>query len=238
MSNQYSMPLSYGNQPPLSYDERIQSPVVIKERPSSAPAAMFGGIVGLAAGSVIGAKQHPYMKNGIPTDTFAKKAYDKYMKHAPAAEQESYGQYKEVLKKLDKVKTVDELKTLINNNPKAADEISTALEKTTDEYLSTITESNLSSNKETIKRKLEAGNATRFQNMKNQITTCWDAATKKFVKPASMDDPTFKAIKKSANMIKSKFIAVWALSSAAALGIVSFIGHKLYQHKKESANQQ
>ena len=247
MSYSYSTPLSYGTQQPASYDyqpdyqynpepQEIQDTTPKTKR--SWPYGVGGALIGATGGSIIASKKNPYMKNGIPTDTFSRMAYNKYAdKYASEAVKKSYGQYNEVIKKIDKVKTTDELKTLLNNNPEASKEVSTALNKTTEEFLSTVTDTNLASNKETIKKKLESANQTRYQNMKNDIARCWDTENKKFVKPDGMEDGIFDAIKKTTGRVKANFIAKYAAISALVVGAVAYLAHKIITIKKQNSQQ-
>ena len=238
MSYSYQTPLSYGPQQPLSYNNRMtqynppeQYPVV---KVSSVNAGLTGAGLGFIGGGIAGAfKKNPYMVNGIPTDEFARMVYEKYLKKAPDVEKKAYYQANEVINKLDKIKTTDELKTLMNNNPEASKEVSTALNKTTEEYLSSVADTNLAANKEVIKKKLDAGNQTRFQNMKNEISRAWDGEKKAFVKPDNMDKSVFKAIKKTTGSAKASFIAKYALISAAITGGVFFITHKIVNLVKQ-----
>ena len=243
-------PLSYGPAQQLSYLDPVQPQfrsegnVKPKKRQrdknSSTPYGIAGAAVGGVAGGIIGAKRNPYMKNGVPTDTFAKKVYDRYMKIAPEEEKNAYNQFNEVIKNIDKVKDTDELKTLLNNNPKASADIASALTNTTaEEYLSSVSNTNLAENKTAIKKRLEHANELRFKNLKNEITNSgvWDATKKKFIKPDSMPEEKFKAIKKTARRMKAGCIAKWATISAALVGVGAVVAHKLIQHKKQTPQQ-
>ena len=234
-----STPLSYGPTQPLSYNNNQKVRYDANGRPypigiSSVPAGMTGAGFGLLGGGLAGAlKKNPYMVNGIPTDNFAQLAYEKYLKKAPAVEQKAYNQSNEVIRQLDKIKTTDELKTLMNNNPEASKEVSTALNKTTEEYLSSVADTNLAANKEVIKKKLEAGNQTRYQNMKNEISRAWDNEKHKFVKPDNMDASVFKAIKRTTGNARAAFTAKCALITAAVAGVVAFAAHKIINLVKQ-----
>ena len=235
MSYSYSTPLSYGPNQPLSYNNN--APMVQYDasgRPypvqkvSSVPAGMTGVGLGLIGGGIAGAlKKNPYMVNGLPTDNFAVLAYERYLKKAPDIERKAYYQSNEVIKQLDSIKTTDELKTLINNNPEASKELSTALNKTTEAYLSTVSDTNLAANKEVIKNKLEVANKTRFQNMKNEISRAWNNEKKTFVKPSNMDDSVYKAIKRTTGKARAEFVTKYALIAAAITGAVTFTVHKI-----------
>ena len=220
-------PLSYYGEYPVRNNQNL--PV----KKSSLSAGLSGAGIGILAGGVFGAVQkNPYMKNGIPTDEFAQLAYKRYLKKAPSTEQQAYGQTNEVINNIHKMKTTDELKTLLNSNPEASKEIATALNKSTDEYLSSITDSNISANKDVIKKKLEAANLTRYQDMKNEISRAWCAEKKKFVRPDDMEKTTFRAIKRTSDIIRSKVVARYALVVGAITGALTFILHKLTHHDK------
>jgi len=240
MSYSYSTPLSYGTQAPLSYVEQPQdSQQVMGQRRSAAPAVFLGGSLGLVTGTIIGVNKKPYIKNGVPTDTFTRTVYEKYVnKVADEAERTSYGQYKEVIKKIDKVKNLDELKSLMSSNPEASKEIGMSLSgKTVDEYLNGIKDRNLHSAKKAIKNKLEAANNVRYEGIKTQITDAWNAEKKKFEKPDSMDKKMYKAIKRAASKMKAGCTAKTAAIAGLIGSVVGFAGHKIINHKKEVAQQ-
>lgn len=247
MSYSYSTPLSYGPNQPLSYSNKPTVQYDASGRPypmvkvSSIPAAMSGAGLGLIGGGIAGAlKKNPYIVNGLPTDNFAVLAYEKYLKKAPDIERKAYYQSNEVIKQLDSIKTTDELKTLINNNPEASKELSTALNKTTEAYLSTVSDTNLAANKEVIKNKLEAANKTRYQNMKNEISRAWNNEKKTFVKPNNMDNAVFKAIKRTTGKARAEFITKYALIAGAITGVAAFTIHKiinLVNHRRQFKQQ-
>ena len=246
----YATPLSYGPAQRLSYLEpvepqfrsegNVKPPKRQRDKNSSVPYGIAGAAVGGVAGGITGAKRNPYMKNGIPTDTFAKKVYDRYMKIAPEEEKNAYNQFNEVIKNIDKVKDTDELKALLNNNPKASADIASALTNTTaEEYLSSVSNTNLAENKTAIKKRLEHANELRFKNLKNEIANSgvWDATKKKFVKPDNMAEEKFNAINKTARRMKAGCIAKWAVISAAVVGVVATAVHKVIQLKKQTPQQ-
>lgn len=205
---------------------------------SSLPVALTGAGIGLVGGAVAGAlKKNPYMKNGVPTDTFAQLAYERYLKKAPHIEKKAYDQSHEVLNQIDKMKNTDELKTLMHNNSEAAKELSTALNKTTDEYLSTVADTNLGANKELIKKKLDVANLSRYQYMKNEISRAWDPDKKAFVKPSNMDNNTFKAIRRTSGAVRAKVILTYAAVTAAVTGVLAFATHKIINHRKQRIEQ-
>jgi hypothetical protein len=232
--------MSYGPNGQFGYDVVTEENQQVSNERKKHPSLVAGGVgavVGAGAGAIIGSKRNPYMKNGVPTDKFAKLSYDRFVKSAPEDVKKSYGQYNEVFNRIDKVKTADELRTLMNNNPEASKVVSEPMHKTSSEFLSLVNDTNLASNKSVIKDSMKTAINSRHADMKNQIQDCWNAEQKKFIKPATMDDNVFNAIQKTTKRIKAGFIAKWAAISAAVLGVAAFITHKIIKHKKEAAQQ-
>lgn len=223
MTNSYSNPLTYG-QPVQAYDTQAK-------KQSSAPYGIAGLAVGGAAGALVGYKKNPFIaKNGEATDVFAKNVYEKYAEKAKDSIKKPYEQTKEILKNLDSVKTLEELKTLFSKNKEVAD----SLEITVDN----VNTNNLAETKKTIKENLEAKNKTRFQDMKNKIKTFWDAEKKKFFKPEGSDESIFNAINDAKKGVKGKLIAKYTAIGAIGLGIITTILHKLITSKKPTEDTQ
>ncbi len=219
-----SGPLTYGPQQNAVYYDNMTY-----QKPSAIPAAIGGAVVGATAGAVLGNKKNPYItKNGEVVDTFAKSAYEKYISKAKDAGKEAYEGGLNILKKIDSVKSTEELKGLFDANKEAAKDICTELKQTPEEFLSKVSQDNLSDNKKIIKEKINAGNNTRYRDMKNQIQICWDKDKKKFVKNDAVKDDVYKAIKKSTNGVKNKIIAKYVAIGAGIAAIVGFIAGKLF----------
>lgn len=228
MSYSYSEPLSYGYQQPLGYGE------VQQKKPSSMPYAIGGLAVGAAAGGYAGSKVNPFVsKNGEAVDSFARSVLDKSKEAAPEAEKKIYNQNAEILKKLDSVKTKDELTTLFNNNKEAVDEIF----GNSEDFLKNVTDENIAQNKKTIKQKFTTAQDTSLQDIKNKIQACWDKDKKNFKKADSVEQETFNAIEKSTKGVKAKAIAKYAAVAGLATGAVAFVAHKLLSMKKDTTNQ-
>lgn len=234
MTYSYQGPLTYGPQPiPLAND------VMQEKKKSSAPYAAAGLVVGGGVGCFAGCRTNPFIaKNGEATDSFSKSVYEKFASKADDAIKKPFEQGNEILKKIDSVKSPDELKTLFNNNPEAAKKVCNELGRTPDEFLSDVTSNNLSSNKKTIKEKLESGNNARFQDMKNRIKTFWDAEKKKFVKPEGSDEKVYNAINEAKKGIKTKVVLKYTAIAGAIGAAAAFIAHKIISHKKEVSQQQ
>lgn len=223
MTYSYQGPLTYGPQQNGVYYDGMTY-----QKPSSAPATIGGLVVGGGVGAYLGNKKNPYMKNGEVSDTFAKSAYEKYVNKASDAGKEAYNGGLEILKKIDNIKNPEELKTLMNVNKDAAIDICTELKQTPEEFLNNISQENLQANKKIIKEKINAGNNTRYQDMKNQIQACWDKDKKKFVKNDNVKEDVYKAIKKSTSGIKNKIIMKYAAIGGAIAGAVGFVLSKLF----------
>lgn len=225
MTYSYQAPLTYGPQQNGVYYDGMTY-----QKTSAAPVATIGGVlVGGGVGAYLGNKKNPYItKNGEISDTFAKSAYEKYVNKATDAGKEAYNGGLEILKKIDGVKSPEDLKALFDANKDAASDICTELKQTPEEFLNNVSQDNLSANKKTIKEKINAGNNTRYQDMKNQIQACWDKDKKKFVKNDNVKDDVFKAIKKSTGGIKSKIIMKYAAIGGAIAGVTGFVLGKLF----------
>lgn len=233
MTYSYSTP-SYVQNNPYGY----QIAPYRAEKKSSMPAATAGAVAGLAGGAIVGArKSTPYMVNGVPTTDFVKLVYNKYLPKASEAEQLAHKQGNEIINKLNSIKTVDELKILLNNNAEASKEITETLHTSLDEYLNSVSDKNLTSNKDLIKQKMELSEKLRLENFKNKITQAWDAEKKAFAKPDNMDDAVFKAIKDTTGKAKTKFIAKYAAATAAIAGAVTYILHKIITGAKHNHQQ-
>lgn len=224
MTYSYQGPLTYGPQQNGVYYDNMTY-----QKPSAAPAAIAGGVIGGGVGAILGCrkKTNPF-KNGEVTDTFAKSVYEKYIDKAADSGKEAYNGGLNILKKIDSVKNPDELKVLFSENAEVAKEICTELNKSPEEFLSQVTKDNLSKNKKTIKEKIIAGNNTRYRDMKNQIEACWDKEAKKVVKNDNVKEDIYKIVKKSTGGIQGKVVAKYAAIGAVITGIFGYIGAKLF----------
>ena len=217
-------PLTYGPIQNGAYSNDIGYSNYAQSSSAAVPAALGGIVVGGSVGAYMGNKQNPFFaKSGEITDSFTKSAYENYVNKAADKGKEAYKGGLEVLKKIDTVKTPEELKTLLNNNKEATAEILSETKQSPEEFLNRVTKENLEANKKTIKEKINTGNKTRYQDMKNQILACWDKDKKKFVKNENVTEEAYNAIKKSTSGMKTKIIAKYLAIGAAITGIVGFI---------------
>lgn len=236
MVNSYLAPLSYGEASlPLGYDNIENS----QRKYSNLPLVAGTAIVGASAGGFIGSRINPKIKkNGMVSDTFAKAAYERYVKKVPEAGKDSYNQSLEILKKIDKIKTPEDLKALFTANPDAAKMVCVELEGGVDNFLDGVTKENLNANKKLLKDQLKSGNTARYQNMKNWIQSCWDKKKKKFVRPDDMSKELFNAIKHASYGGKTKLIAMGAAIGGVVAGSVAYIGSKIMSARAGAIAQQ
>ena len=227
MTYSYPTPLNYGsNQVPLHY-EGMQY-----KEPSSLPATVTGAILGAGFGGYLGSRKTPYFtKNNEVVDSFAKNALEKYMNTSSASNKDVYKGNVEILKKIESIKSPEELKSLFDSNKEAAEDFCRKFNQSVDDYIKNITKDNLSANKKSIKENLTANNNTLYQNMKNNIQSCWNKDKKKFVKPNGMNDDLFNSIKKATNGMKTKGILKSAgigalISGATAFAVSKFINYR------------
>ena len=222
--NTDNAPLAYTNQPYVVQEPVKQSQPLRLNKTTAA--TVCGAGLGAVAGITVGAIKNPYINNGSATDEFVKRVYEKYAKSDDAVKK-IYKQENEILSKLRKVRSVDDLKTLFNNNKEAAKEYCDAVGKTPDEFIENVTKNNLSSNKKTIKEKLSAEIKTRFQSAKNDIEKCWNKSEKKFAKADGVSDKMFEAINKSKGGMKAMIIGKYALIATAVGACAGFLSQML-----------
>ncbi len=205
---------------------------------SSKPYAVGGLVAGAIGGAALGAYKNPFVdKAGEATDTFAKSVYEKYADKADDSVKKTYSEGNEILKKLDSIKTPEELRSLFNENKNAAENICRETGQTYNAFLDGINQENLAANKETIKEQLEAGNKMRYGDMKNKIKGLWNKEKKQFIEPTSGDRSVYNAIVEAKKGVKAKFIAKYAAIGAVVTGAVAFIAHKIISAKKSQPQQ-
>ena len=222
MAYSYSTPLAYGPQPDLAYYDDFTY-----KKSSSVPATAVSALAGGGVGTYMACRKSPtILKNGEISDTFVKQTFESYVSHAADSGKEAYNEGLNILKKIDSVKTPEELKSLMDSNKEAAKEFCAEMKQTPEDFLSNVTKDNLKDNKKVIKEKITAGNNTRYQDIKNQIQACWDKDAKKFVQKDSVKDDVYQAIKKSNSGIKGKMIAKYVAIGAGIAGLLGYVVSK------------
>ena len=137
------MSYSYQNPLPGSYGSPYGNQEVFvtngKKSKNATGAVVCGALVGATAGGLAGYVKNPLVsKSGIATDNFTRNVYETYIKKGSNPLKNAYEQGNEILKKIDKTKTVKDLKDLFNNNKDAAKELCDELKINIDEYFKNI----------------------------------------------------------------------------------------------------
>lgn len=233
MVNSYSNPLTYG---PANGPVEYSGMQPQKKKDKSIPFGIGGLAVGGGVAGYVGYRKNPYISGkGDPTDTFTKNAYEKFINTISGDEKTLVTQRKELLKEIDKTKSVDDLKTLLENKKMAAKD---ALGSNYDDIVHNLTENNLSQNKSSIKKSLKTQEENSLLKMKNWISSCWDKDKKKFSKADSVSDDAFKAIESATKGAKGKLIAKYAAIGAVTTGLITYIAHKIITKPKQQNPQQ
>lgn len=237
------MTYSYNSAMPMNYNMPYgNQEVYIQNSPKkdSATGAVIGtAVAGAATGGLIGYIKNPLVsKNGIATDTFAKNVYETFIKKGTNPLKADYEQSLEILNKIDKAKTVSDLKNLFNNNKDAAKNICDNLKMTVDDFFKNINETNLSQNKDIIKENIKISNKMKFQNIKNDIQACWKQKAKTFEKAGNVSQEIYDSIKEASKGVKTKTILKYAAIAGAIGGVLGFIGHKVIKAAKEAKEAQ
>ena len=216
MVSPYNNPNAYiqAGMPIYNENETVTSTI---QKQNSVPSGVAGAAVGAIGGGVVGYKKNPYINsNNLVSDTFTKKVHAKLLDSAKDDSKDIYNKTLEVLKKLDKIKSVEELKELKTNNPN----IITA-------NLENVKSENLAENIRTVKNALTSNVDTWHQETKNKILSAWDSKAKKFVKPENMTEEVFNNIKDATKGIKTKIVLKYATIASAITGTIAFALHKI-----------
>jgi len=202
------------------------------QKPSSVPTAILGTLVGGGVGAYLGNKTNPYLsKDGSIPDSFARKAYENFVNKNDDSVKKIYNQSQEILKKIDSIKSPEELKSLFNSNSEAVTKMCEELKHTPDEFINGVTQDNLAANKKTIKERLNAINDNQYQSMKNWIQASWDKTANKFKKVDTVKQEVFDSIKDATKGMKTKAIIKYTAIAAAIGGTLAYVAHKLFSNK-------
>lgn len=197
----------------------------VKEK-SALPGTILGLGAGAAAGGFIGYKKNFISdKTGIK-NSFAKKVQDKLLNDAGDTAKNIHKQREIIIKKLDKIKTPEDLKELFSKNKDAAQDMCSKFKKSLDEIMQTITKENLKENKKTFKNWFIAERNNDFQSIKNIVQYCWDKDGKNFVKPSAIKDNVYNAILSAQKKVKTATILKYAAITGAVGAAIGFIINK------------
>lgn len=207
--------------------------------------AIGGAVVGAGASATVTAFQNPYInKKGEVNDEFVKRVCENTLKNASEETKKYYEQNKNILKNIDKVKTVDDLKKLLKENDfffnKHLSEINHSSEKELfkEEYLKGITENSLKDYKEHFKLLTSNKETEALSHHRIEIERCWDKEAKKFVQAEGVGDNIFKSIQSSKTGMKLKNVSKSLLKGAGiGCGIALILGGvlKILQNRNRQA---
>lgn len=215
MTNSYGMV----NQPQQNY---IDYSMMQQPRQGGSGVGVFGAAtLGFLGGGTIGYFKHRRpVKNGVVTDTFAQKSFDRYIdKGLEQSKKDFYTQAKNIMKKIDKVDTPEKLKALLNSNNAVNKHAFPGF--SLDEFCRVLTSSNLTANKNKLKNALDMVYSKDIETMRSHIGLCWDAEKKKLVKVPEVGEKAFKAIKDTASKMKwNKALKYGGIGAAICGGLV------------------
>ena len=196
----------------------------VQERKPSVVGNVIGAsTLGFVAGTGVGAtidyvKNRKPVKNGAVSDNFAKRVFDKYVKNGISENgKKFFVQAKEVLAKLDSVKSPEEFKNLLKKYQDVAKELYKGV--SLDTVFESLNKDNLSSKVKTLKNDITSTYNNQIQNVKDSIIACWDSGKKKLVKPENFTNTKlFEAIKSTKNSINWKKVLKEGGITAAVAG--------------------
>ena len=197
---------------------------------SAVPALLTGASIGAVGGAVLGASKKPKIfHNGVLSDEFIKNVHKNYIKTNEAAKN-AFNETKGFIGKLGDVKTLDDLKTLVNSNEKAFADIKSSIN------LDNISTTNLKENVQVMKNNLKSKMDLNYQDLKNKILNCWNSEKKCFEKVDNVAEDVFKSIKKT-DTPHLKTILKSAGIGAVLIGGIAFAVHKFMANKKDVSKQ-
>lgn len=224
MTISYSSPAATNSLEPQQQKKNINTPLI---------GAIAGGGIGLYAGI----KKNPNIsKNGEVSDKFAQKAYAKYAESSETLKS-TYNQALEILQKLKEIKTVEDLKNLLETNIEASKAFCTEIGHTMNDFIQSITKENLQDNKKTIKQQLESINKTKIQSMKNWIQSCWNKNSKTFENSNNLKQEVFDAIKDATKGTQVKQAAKYTAFGSIIGGALTLILSKVLAKNNNQENK-
>ena len=222
MVNSYGM----NTYPQMNYNQGFNQNIQPQQNRSSG----FGSVIGTAVvgGAVGGAivylkNRHPVDKNGVASDSFAKQAFENHVsKNMSSDGKEFFKQLKTVTKGLEKVKDVEGMKKLLNDNKKVFAVSGMSL----DTYLSSLTPDNIQESKKVLQEQIEKRNMTNYQTFKNLTEKCWNKEKKCFTKPDEVEQKIFDVIKNTKTKGQWKKALKYGGVTAGVMGALT-LGYKM-----------
>ena len=222
MVNSYGM----NTYPQMNYNQGFNQNIQPQQNRSSGFGSVIGtAVVGGAVGGAIGylKNRHPVDKNGVASDSFAKQAFENHVsKNMSSDGKEFFKQLKTVTKGLEKVKDVEGMKKLLNNNKKVFAVSGMSL----DTYLSSLTPDNIQESKKVLQEQIEKRNMTNYQTFKNLTEKCWNKEKKCFTKPDGVEQKIFDVIKNTKTKGQWKKALKYGGVTAGVMGALT-LGYKM-----------
>ena len=222
MVNSYGM----NTYPQMNYNQGFNQNIQPQQNRSSGFGSVIGtAVVGGAVGGAIGylKNRHPVDKNGVASDSFAKQAFENHVsKNMSSDGKEFFKQLKTVTKGLEKVKDVEGMKKLLNDNKKVFAVSGMSL----DTYLSSLTPDNIQESKKVLQEQIEKRNMTNYQTFKNLTEKCWNKEKKCFTKPDGVEQKIFDVIKNTKTKGQWKKALKYGGVTAGVMGALT-LGYKM-----------
>lgn len=222
MVNSYGM----NTYPQMNYNQGFNQNIQPQQNRSSGFGSVIGtAVVGGAVGGAIGylKNRHPVDKNGVASDSFAKQAFENHVsKNMSSDGKEFFKQLKTVTKGLEKVKDVEGMKKLLNDNKKVFAVSGMSL----DTYLSSLTPDNIKESKKVLQEQIEKRNMTNYQTFKNLTEKCWNKEKKCFTKPGGVEQKIFDVIKNTKTKGQWKKALKYGGVTAGVMGALT-LGYKM-----------
>lgn len=222
MVNSYGM----NTYPQMNYNQGFNQNIQPQQNRSSGFGSVIGtAVVGGAVGGAIGylKNRHPVDKNGVASDSFAKQAFENHVsKNMSSDGKEFFKQLKTVTKGLEKVKDVEGMKKLLNDNKKVFAVSGISL----DTYLSSLTPDNIQESKKVLQEQIEKRNMTNYQTFKNLTEKCWNKEKKCFTKPDEVEQKIFDVIKNTKTKGQWKKALKYGGVTAGVMGALT-LGYKM-----------
>ena len=187
----------------------------VNSNSGGSPLTGLGLVAGAGAGAAAGYFRQPYLKDGVPTDTFIKNLSRNLSDRLPEEHTKTYNQALETLQKIDQVADKDQLKDFIK--------ASTKDEAAAKAGIASFDKLGFEKVKEAIKQSAQAIKDSTEDFYKAFFEHSWDSKNKKFhFNKDLITEDAFKAVKKAAKSIQGRYMGIYAAVGAAVLGT---LGH-------------
>ena len=193
-------------------------------RNNSGPSTLGMMTLGAVGGGAVG-----YFKNRYPIGKDGAVADKNLNKNCSSDVKKYFKQLKEVLNKIDKVKTPEEYRKLINANKYIIEEQCKAISSET--LLDAVNTTNIKTSKEALKKSLEGIMDFELLKTKNAVKLGWNSESKKFIKSSEFKDAKlFDIIKNTKSNMQWKKALKYGGITAGVMGALT-VGYKMLANK-------